>query len=190
MGPPTTDHIVRRDIEGLRAVAVLAVVVNHIAPSALWGGFCGVDIFFVISGYLIGMHLLQDFRAGQFSFLKFYARRARRLLPALIIMLVVVWYCGWIILTEAEFASLGQHITAAALFANNVLLSSESSYFDAPSTAKPLLHLWSLGVEEQFYLLVPFLLWLGSRGNQGSIRWVAWLSVVSLPLTVCELSGS
>jgi peptidoglycan/LPS O-acetylase OafA/YrhL len=190
MGPPTTDHIVRRDIEGLRAVAVLAVVVNHIVPSALWGGFCGVDIFFVISGYLIGMHLLQDIRTGQFSFLRFYARRARRLLPALIIMLVLVWYCGWIILTEAEFASLGQHITAAALFANNFLLSSESGYFDAPSTAKPLLHLWSLGVEEQFYLLVPLLLWLGSRGNQGSIRWVAWLSVVSLLLTVCSPTPS
>jgi peptidoglycan/LPS O-acetylase OafA/YrhL len=184
MGPPTTDHIVRRDIEGLRALAVLAVVVNHIVPSTLWGGFCGVDIFFVISGYLIGMHLLQDIRAGQFSFLKFYARRVRRLFPALIIVLVVVWCCGWVVLTDPEFAALGQHITAAALFANNFLLSSESGYFDAPSTAKPLLHLWSLGVEEQFYLLVPLLLWLGSRGNHGSIRWVAWLGVASLLITV------
>ena len=190
MGPPTPSHIVRRDIEGLRAVAVLAVVVNHIMPSALWGGFCGVDIFFVISGYLIGMHLLQDIRAEQFSFLRFYARRARRLLPALIVMLVVVWCCGWLILTDTEFAALGQHITAAALFSNNFLLLSESGYFDAPSIAKPLLHLWSLGVEEQFYLLVPLLLWLSSRGNQGSIRWVAWLSVVSLLMIVCSPTPS
>jgi peptidoglycan/LPS O-acetylase OafA/YrhL len=184
MGSLATQHTVRRDIEGLRAVAVIAVVVNHIVPSALWGGFCGVDIFFVISGYLIGMHLLQDILAGEFSFLKFYARRARRLLPALIIVLVAVWCCGWIILTDKDFAALGQHIRAATLFANNFLLASESGYFEAPATAKPLLHLWSLGVEEQFYLLVPLLLWLGSRGRQGLIRWVVWLSVLSLLITV------
>jgi peptidoglycan/LPS O-acetylase OafA/YrhL len=184
MGPLATKHIVRRDIEGLRAVAVLAVVVNHVMPSALWGGFCGVDVFFVISGYLIGMHLLQDIQAGQFAFLKFYARRARRLLPALVIVLVAVWCCGWIILTDWDFAALGRHVAAATLFANNFLLDSESGYFEAPATAKPLLHLWSLGVEEQFYLLVPLLLWLGSRGRQGSIRWVVWLSVLSLLITV------
>lgn len=185
MGSPLIKHPVRSDIEGLRAVAVLAVVVNHIMPAGLSGGFCGVDIFFVISGYLIGMHLLQDIQARQFSFLKFYARRARRLFPALAIVLVAVWCCAWVILTDREFAALGQHITAASLFANNFLLSSESGYFDAPSTSKPLLHLWSLGVEEQFYLLVPLLLWLGARGRQGSIRWVVWLSVASLLLTVC-----
>ena len=186
MGSPVTKNPVRRDIEGLRAVAVLAVVVNHIMPAGLSGGFCGVDIFFVISGYLIGMHLLQDIQAGQFSFLKFYARRARRLFPALAIVLVAVWCFGWVILTDKELAALGQHITAATLFANNFLLASESGYFDAPSTSKPLLHLWSLGVEEQFYLLVPLLLWLGSRGRQGSIRWVVWLSVGSLLITVCS----
>jgi peptidoglycan/LPS O-acetylase OafA/YrhL len=186
MAPPAAKHIVRRDIEGLRAAAVLAVVINHITPSALWGGFCGVDIFFVISGYLIGMHLLQDIQVGQFSFLKFYARRARRLFPALVVVLVAVWCCAWIILTDKELSALGQHITASALFANNFLLSSESGYFDAPSTAKPLLHLWSLGVEEQFYLLVPLLLWLGSRERRGGIRWVVWLSVASLLITVCD----
>jgi len=179
-----TQHAARRDIEGLRAVAVLAVVVNHTMPSALWGGFCGVDIFFVISGYLIGMHLLQDIQAGRFSFLTFYARRARRLLPALVIVLAAVWCCGWIILTDRDLAGLGRHITAATLFANNLLLASETGYFDAPATAKPLLHLWSLGVEEQFYLLVPLLLWLGSRGGRGSIRWVVWSSVLSLLITI------
>lgn len=184
MGSLTRQRTVRRDIEGLRAIAVVAVVVNHVMPSALWGGFCGVDIFFVISGYLIGMRLLQDILAGQFSFLKFYARRARRLLPALVIVLVAVWCFGWIILTDKDFAALGRHIAAATLFANNFLLASESGYFEAPATAKPLLHLWSLGIEEQFYLLVPFLLWLGSRGREGSIRWAVWLSVLSLLITV------
>jgi len=165
---------------------VLAVVLNHVVPSALSGGFCGVDIFFVISGYLIGMHLLQDIQAGQFSFLRFYARRARRLFPALVVVLVAVWCCGWLLLSDTEFAALGKHVAAATLFANNILLSSESGYFDAPSTAKPLLHLWSLGVEEQFYLLVPLLLWLGSRRGHGSVRWVVWLSVLSLCATVCR----
>jgi peptidoglycan/LPS O-acetylase OafA/YrhL len=184
MGSPATEHTVRRDIEGLRAVAVLAVVVNHIMPSALWGGFCGVDVFFVISGYLIGRHLLEDIQAGQFSFLRFYARRARRLLPALVVVLAAVWCCGWVILPDTDFAALGRHVSAATLFANNFLLASESGYFEAPASAKPLLHLWSLGVEEQFYLLVPLLLWLGSRGRQGSIRWVVWLSVLSLLIIV------
>jgi peptidoglycan/LPS O-acetylase OafA/YrhL len=184
MASPAAQHNVRRDIEGLRALAVLAVVVNHVMPARLWGGFCGVDIFFVISGYLIGMHLLEDIQAGRFSFLKFYARRARRLLPALVVVLVAVWCCGWIILTAKDFAALGRHISAATLFGNNFLLASESGYFEAPATAKPLLHLWSLGVEEQFYIVVPLLLWLGSRGKQGSIRWVVWLSVLSLLLTV------
>jgi peptidoglycan/LPS O-acetylase OafA/YrhL len=186
MASPTAKLPLRRDIEGLRAVAVLAVAINHVMPSALRGGFCGVDVFFVISGYLIGMHLLEDIQAGRFSFLRFYARRARRLLPALVVVLLAVWGCAWVILTGPEFAALGKHVAAATVFANNFLLSAQNDYFDAPSTAKPLLHLWSLGVEEQFYLLVPFLLWLGARGRQGSIRWVVWLSVLSLFITVCR----
>jgi len=185
MGSAAARHVIRRDIEGLRALAVLAVVVNHLLPAALGGGFCGVDIFFVISGYLIGMHLLQDIQAGQFSFLKFYARRARRLLPALVIVLTATWCCGWVVLTTQELAQLGKHIAAATVFANNLLLASESGYFDAPSSTKPLLHLWSLGVEEQFYLLVPLLLWLGARGGRVPVRWALWLSVGSLLVTVC-----
>lgn len=181
---PGLAHAVRNDIEGLRAIAVLAVVLNHMQPSALQGGFVGVDVFFVISGYLIGMHLLQDIQGGYFSFLRFYGRRARRLLPALIVMLIAAWGLGWMILSGPEFVDLGKHIAAAALFSNNILLRSQSGYFDAPSTAKPLLHLWSLGVEEQFYLLVPFLLWLGSAGRRSSIRWVLRLSAISLLLTV------
>lgn len=168
----------------MRAVAVLAVVVNHMQSPALQGGFVGVDIFFVISGYLIGKHLLQDIREGRFSFWEFYGRRARRLLPALLVMLAAVWGLGWMILSAPHFAELGKHIAAAALFSNNLLLWSQSGYFDAPAVTKPLLHLWSLGVEEQFYLLVPFLIWLSSAGRRASIRWVLRLSAVSLLLTV------
>jgi len=184
MGLSAPKHVVRNDIEGLRAVAVLAVLFSHVMPSALQGGFTGVDVFFVISGYLIGKHLLEDIQAGRFSFLRFYGRRARRLLPALCVVLVAVWGMGWLILSGPEMAALGKHIAAATIFANNILLWSESGYFDAPSITKPLLHLWSLGVEEQFYLLVPFLLWLGASGRHASIRWVVRLSVVSLLLTI------
>jgi peptidoglycan/LPS O-acetylase OafA/YrhL len=99
-------------------------------------------------------------------------------------MLVAVWVLGWVILSGPEFADLGKHIAAAALFSNNFLLWSQSGYFDAPAAAKPLLHLWSLGVEEQFYLLVPFLLWLGSTGRRPSVSWMLRLSAVSLLLTV------
>jgi peptidoglycan/LPS O-acetylase OafA/YrhL len=189
-GSSGTKQPVRRDIEGLRAIAVLAVVLNHVLPSALPGGFAGVDIFFVISGYLIGMHLLEDIQGGKFSFLRFYARRARRILPALAVMLVAVWGLGWVILSGPEFSDLGKHIVAASIFSNNVLLWSQSGYFDAPSATKPLLHLWSLGVEEQFYLVVPFLLWLGSRGRHASIRWVLRVSAVSLVLTVAYAEPS
>ncbi|HUO19513.1 MAG TPA: acyltransferase family protein [Steroidobacteraceae bacterium] len=174
----------RADIEGLRALAVLAVVAGHVAPSVLPGGFCGVDVFFVISGYLIGKHLLQDLQAGQFSFLRFYARRARRILPALVVVLLGVWGAGWMMLSAPELAALGQHIAAAAVFSNNILLWSQAGYFDAAATTKPLLHLWSLGVEEQFYLLVPLLLWLGARARQVSIRWVLRAGVVSLLIEV------
>jgi peptidoglycan/LPS O-acetylase OafA/YrhL len=172
----------------MRAIAVLAVVANHVSPAALGGGFSGVDVFFVISGYLIGMHLLEDIEAGRFSFLKFYGRRARRLLPALVAVLAAVWGFGWMVLSPTELSSLGEHVAAATVFSNNILLWMQSGYFDTASSGKPLLHLWSLGAEEQFYLLVPLLLWLGARGRQESIAWVARLSVVSFLIT--ELSAA
>jgi peptidoglycan/LPS O-acetylase OafA/YrhL len=181
---------VRRDIQGLRAFAVLAVLVNHALPSALPGGFCGVDVFFVISGYLIGTHLLESIAVGHFSFAQFYARRVRRLFPALAVVLAAVWGFGWIILSGPEFETLGRHIAAASVFANNVLLQSESGYFDNAAATKPLLHLWSLGVEEQFYLLIPVLLWLGSRHRSASIAWVARLALASLLLTECAARPS
>jgi peptidoglycan/LPS O-acetylase OafA/YrhL len=175
---------VRNDIEGLRALAVLAVLINHSIPRALPGGFAGVDIFFVISGYLIGRHLLQDIEAHRFSFLGFYAKRARRIFPALALVLVSVWCVGWVLLSAPEFSALGRHIAAASAFSNNILLWSESGYFDVAALEKPLLHLWSLGIEEQFYLLVPALLWLASKGSKGSVHWVALLGAASLLATI------
>lgn len=178
------DRVVRKDIEGLRALAVISVLVNHAFPDALPGGFVGVDVFFVISGYLIGRHLLQDIEANRFSILGFYAKRARRIFPALALVLISVWGAGWLVLSAPEFSDLGRQIVASAFFSNNILLWFESGYFDVAALDKPLLHLWSLGIEEQFYLLVPAMLWLGSVASAASVRWVARLGALSLFATI------
>src|SRR5271156_3436904 len=175
---------VRGDIEGLRALAVLAVVLYHAFPLKLTGGFAGVDIFFVISGYLIGGRLLQDIQAGRFNIQQFYARRARRIFPALLLVLISIWCIGWMVFSAPEFVALGKQIAAAVLFANNVLLWSQTGYFDPWANDKPLLHLWSLGIEEQFYLLVPVILWVSTSRASASIRWVARLGGLSLLTTI------
>jgi peptidoglycan/LPS O-acetylase OafA/YrhL len=175
---------VRYDIEGLRAIAVLSVLIDHSFPKALPGGFAGVDIFFVISGYLIGRHLLQDIQAGRLSILGFYAKRARRIFPALALVLICIWCAGWAFFTDQELAELARQMLASVFFSNNFMLWSESGYFDTTALDKPLLHLWSLGIEEQFYLLVPAMLWLGTTGRAGSIRWVARLGALSLLSTI------
>ena len=169
-----------RHIEGLRACAVIAVIVNHAWPSLLLGGFAGVDLFFVISGYLIGKHLIEDIQHGRLSFWNFYAKRMRRLFPALAVVLVTTWCGGWYIYSAPEFVALGRHIVASIFFANNFLLWSETGYFDALAETKPLLHLWSLGIEEQFYLLVPVMLWWGRHGREVNIFWVVRLGFLSL----------
>jgi peptidoglycan/LPS O-acetylase OafA/YrhL len=148
----------RSDIDGLRAVAVLGVVIYHAFPKMIPGGFIGVDIFFVISGYLISGILYKGHLAGNFSFGEFYARRIRRLFPALLTMLVITLAYGWLILLPDEFRQLGKHAAAGTLFIQNFVFWQESGYFDTAASLKPLLHLWSLAVEEQFYILFPLLL--------------------------------
>ena len=154
----------RPDIDGLRAVAVLGVIIYHAFPTALPGGFRGVDIFFVISGYLISGILYKGVQArggeGGFSFREFYARRVRRLFPSLITLLILAVIFGKIILLNDEFEQLGKHVAAGMLFIQNMAFWSESGYFDIDATLKPLLHLWSLAVEEQFYIIFPPLLLL------------------------------
>src|ERR1700722_19961193 len=163
----------RADIDGLRAVAVALVVAFHAFPAAVTGGFVGVDVFFVISGYLISGLILSDLRASNFSFARFYARRVRRIFPALAVVLAAAVVFGWLRLPPARYQSLGLHTLAGAFFFPNLLSWSEVGYFDLAAETKPLLHLWSLGVEEQFYLVWPLLL-LILRG-----RWLtAGLSVI------------
>lgn len=149
----------RPDIDGLRAVAVLAVIGYHYFPRWVPSGFVGVDIFFVISGFLISGIILDGLAANKFSFLEFYARRIRRLFPALLLVLTVVLIFGWAALLPGEYQGLGKHVAGGASFIANFLYWQESGYFDSEAITKPLLHLWSLGIEEQFYLIFPCLLY-------------------------------
>jgi peptidoglycan/LPS O-acetylase OafA/YrhL len=147
----------------LRGIAVLAVLAFHTSPSHVPGGYIGVDIFFVISGFLITSIVVDGLAGGVFSFREFYVRRIRRLVPALAIVLASVWVLGWFTMLAAELEDLGAHIAAGAGFVSNLLLWNDTGYFDRAADSKPLLHLWSLGVEEQFYLLWPALLALAWR---------------------------
>lgn len=148
----------RRDIDGLRAVAVLSVIAFHYFPPVLRGGFIGVDIFFVISGYLISGIIFGEIGGAGFSILHFYRRRINRIFPALACVLVAAMAFGWITLFPDEYRALGRNVVASTLFIENFFLLVQSGYFDADSVTKPLLHIWSLGVEEQFYIVYPPLL--------------------------------
>jgi peptidoglycan/LPS O-acetylase OafA/YrhL len=153
----------RPDVDGLRAVAILSVVLFHAFPEALPGGFVGVDIFFVISGFLISSIIFLNLRNGNFSLLDFFARRIKRIFPALGVVLLVSFAVGWVIMHDDELVHLGRYIACGAGFVANLIYWRESGYFDVASERKPLLHLWSLGIEEQFYLVWPLLLILAWR---------------------------
>lgn len=150
----------RPDVDGLRAVAIISVVVFHYFPHLLTGGFTGVDIFFVISGFLISSILYKEIELGTFKFLRFYGRRIRRIFPALILVLMVTYLFYSHFLLSSDLRQLGKHILGAAAFCANFVYWRESGYFDAAATMKPLLHIWSLGIEEQFYFVWPILLLL------------------------------
>lgn len=169
----------RPDIDGLRAVAVLSVVGFHAFPRWVQGGFTGVDIFFVISGFLITTVILENLERDTFSFRDFYARRIKRIFPALCLVLTVSYVAGWFVLLPNEFAQLGKHSAAGAGFISNFAFWREASYFDNSAETKPLLHLWSLGIEEQFYLVWPLLLWLA---------WKKKLNILTITLLIASAS--
>lgn len=148
----------RPDIDGLRALAVVPVILFHAHVPGFSGGYVGVDVFFVISGYLISTIIMGQLARGKFSFVEFYARRVRRIFPALVLVLIACLVTGWIILLPTEYMQLGKHVSAGCGFVSNFVLWSESGYFDTNAETKVLLHLWSLGIEEQFYLVWPLLL--------------------------------
>jgi peptidoglycan/LPS O-acetylase OafA/YrhL len=176
----------RPDIDGLRAVAVSAVVAFHAFPALAHGGFVGVDVFFVISGYLITGLILKDLELGRFSIANFYSRRIRRIFPALVVTLVFCIGLGWMLLLDDEYRMLGKHVAAGAGFVANFALWNESGYFDTAAELKPLLHLWSLGIEEQFYIVWPALLFLTYRMGVNPLVAMVVLALVSFGLNVAN----
>jgi peptidoglycan/LPS O-acetylase OafA/YrhL len=174
----------RSDIDGLRAVAVLSVVLFHAFPDILPGGFTGVDVFFVISGFLISTILYSNLATGRFSIADFYGRRIRRIFPALILVMASCYALGWFVLLPDEYAQLGKHIAGGAGFVQNFVLWNESGYFDNAADTKPLLHLWSLGIEEQFYIVWPILLWIGYRLRLNLLSLTLLIAIVSFVLNI------
>ena len=177
----------RPDIDGLRAVAVAAVIAFHAFPSLAPGGFIGVDVFFIISGYLISGLIFGQLKRGRFSIREFYYRRIKRIFPALIAVLIACFIVGSQILLSEEFKKLGSHIVSAALFIANFKYWSEAGYFDAAAETKPLLHLWSLAVEEQFYLLWPALVWAAWRLRLNLFLVAVCIAVPSFILNVVDV---
>ncbi|MBK5965986.1 hypothetical protein CCR95_18365 [Thiocystis minor] len=183
----------RQEIDGLRALAVLPVIFFHAGVQSFSGGFVGVDIFFVISGYLITSIIFSELEQGKFSITHFYERRARRILPALFIVMLTCLIAGYFTLMPDEFKNLGQSVVATTLFSNNILLAITSGYWDLASEFKPLLHTWSLGAEEQYYIIFPvlvLLLWKYKKLRNKIILLFAAALIVSLLLAIYLTSTS
>jgi len=178
----------RPEIDGLRAIAVIPVILFHSGIAPISGGFVGVDVFFVISGYLITTIILSELKKGTFSLVRFYERRARRILPALFLVMLVSLPFAWLWLIPIDMKDFSQSLVAVAFFSSNVLFWRESGYWDAASEMKPLLHTWSLAVEEQYYVIFPLFLILMWRYCR---RWIpgAFILVAGISLAAAQLGA-
>ena len=174
----------RAEIDGLRALAVVPVILFHAGFELFSGGFVGVDVFFVISGYLITTILIEDIENQRFSIVNFYERRARRILPALFFVMLVCIPFAWLWMIPSQMKDFSQSLVAVSLFASNILFWRESGYFDAASEEKPLLHTWSLAVEEQYYVLFPIFLISAWRFGKNRVFWmIVVMAAISLLLS-------
>lgn len=171
----------RPDIDGLRAIAVLSVIGFHAFPKEIRGGFIGVDIFFVISGFLISSIIFGQIDSQRFTIQDFYVRRIKRIFPSLITVILFCLGLGWVSLLADEYLQLGKHVAAGSAFASNFVLWGESGYFDNAAETKPLLHLWSLAVEEQFYIAWPLL-------AVALARWRAHLNALIIGLMLASFA--
>lgn len=174
----------RKEIDGLRAFAVIPVIFYHAGIETFSGGFVGVDIFFVISGYLISTIIIDELEQNKFSLVNFYERRARRILPALYLIMFFCIPVSWLFLLPNDMKDFSQSLVAVSFFASNILFLNENGYFDTLSELKPLIHTWSLAVEEQFYLIFPFFIMLSWRAGKHFIFLIlALIFTVSLSLS-------
>lgn len=175
----------RPDIDGLRAIAIIPVVFFHAGIAQFRGGFVGVDVFFVISGYLITSLIWPELTEGRFSILVFYERRIRRIFPAVFGLMLVLLGVGYWLLLPQPFVEFSKTSLATTFFASNFLFWRQAGYFDAPGESKPLLHTWSLAVEEQFYIMFPLYLIMGVRWFRHRLKWLtASLASLSFALSV------
>ena len=175
----------RPEIDGLRSIAVLSVVLYHFGLPGLSGGFVGVDIFFVISGYLISSLIIKELLTDNFSFSNFYQRRARRILPALFFMMALTAPVAWTVMIPSQFREFSFSAGATSLFLSNVYFWDVAGYFAPASAEQPLLHTWSLAIEEHFYFIFPVVLFLSYR--IGGLR-LALLSTILLSVLSFSLS--
>jgi peptidoglycan/LPS O-acetylase OafA/YrhL len=180
----------RPDIDGLRALAVSIVIGYHAFPSLLPGGFVGVDIFFVISGYLITLIIFQEMISTEFTIRRFYARRIRRIFPALLVVIPITFALGWFTLPPKDFKSLGENIAGAAAFIQNIVLLGQVGYFDIAANTKPLLHLWSLGIEEQYYIAWPIVLLIIRKWELNPITATLFMAIGSFLFGFAVLTRS
>lgn len=185
--PPPNATLPRQDIQLLRGVAVLAVLLYHSKLVPVAGGYLGVDIFFVISGFLITKNIVTDISLKKFSFLDFYSRRARRLLPAAYFTLVVTTLLASKILTEERWSDYIAQLLGTVTFTANFALSRQTGYFETAAETKPLLHMWSLSVEEQYYFLAPLVLAL--LRPRWRVAALLMLALVSFTLCVVTISS-
>jgi peptidoglycan/LPS O-acetylase OafA/YrhL len=183
-------HVIRyrSDVDGLRAIAVLSVVFFHLFKSALPGGYLGVDMFFVLSGYLITAIIWLEIREGRFSIVRFYDRRIRRIMPALLLLLLVTTVVSALLLLPSDLIGYGKSLLATLVFAANIYFWRDTDYFSPAAEQKPLLHIWSLGVEEQFYILFPLILVLLARWwPHRAIYAIGALTIASLGVDILAL---
>jgi peptidoglycan/LPS O-acetylase OafA/YrhL len=175
----------RAEIDGLRAIAVIPVILFHAGFEYFSGGFVGVDVFFVISGYLITTILIEDIENKRFSIVNFYERRARRILPALTVFTLLTIPPAWMLLTDSSLQKFGYALIGVSMFASNVVFWKQQGYFNDSAEINPLLHTWSLSVEEQYYILFPIFLLLAWRFSKNTVFWMI-VVIAAISFSLCE----